>query len=532
MGTAGAGMMGRGMGAMGSMASGRGFVGQMASATPWIGQALGGAVGGIGSMYGQYAQQAGAIAGQYGRTGVAGAGNMGMGMKYGLGPGQMAGQMANYGAQTGLKGSALKGLSPDLLEMEKVRGFGSAGAVIGGAGAAGGRTGNAKKLLEDSIATGFQVGIRESRMDQFFMQMGGWVESMRNQGINLSTESANALVTVMGNMGLKGMAGVKAAQSTQGALSRVGKGGGPASAIGLRAAGMAGGGFGNKSYMQARIFAESEPQTVMNNLGTMLRDSGGATDAEGLALGMEQILGGLGIDFGGPQAYLTAAERIMGGGDLLSTDAGQAAAGVQAKGRSKGAAGAFAAPAHEARMGARRAGAGAKLASTQRKIDELEIRLAEKTLPAFSDAVFAAVGGLDDLVKAFSEGGMKGLNKKVAEMSVNAGTVVVNELGESFRDAVFGSDEDNKGGGPGTRKWGTKEADFEEKNQSMIARTVRAYQKGGAGAAMDVLQGGAEPVSPDLAKARAAYHARKTAEALEEDAAMSLPSDDQFTGPD
>ena len=364
------------------------------------------------------------------------------------------------------------------------------------------------------------------------MQMGGWVESMRNQGINLSTESANALVTVMGNMGLKGMAGVKAAQSTQGALSRVGKGGGPASAIGLRAAGMAGGGFGNKSYMQARIFAESEPQTVMNNLGTMLRDSGGATDAEGLALGMEQILGGLGIDFGGPQAYLTAAERIMGGGDLLSTDAGQAAAGVQAKGRSKGAAGAFAAPAHEARMGARRAGAGAKLASTQRKIDELEIRLAEKTLPAFSDAVFAAVGGLDDLVKAFSEGGMKGLNKKVAEMSVNAGTVVVNELGESFRDAVFGSDEDNKGGGPGTRKWGTKEADFEEKNQSMIARTVRAYQKGGAGAAMDVLQGGAEPVSPDLAKARAAYHARKTAEALEEDAAMSLPSDDQFTGPD
>ena len=531
MGTSAAGMMGRGMGAVGSMASGRGFVGQMASATPWIGQALGGAVGGIGSLYGQYAQQSGAIAGAYGRTGVAGAGNMGMGARFGLAPGQMAGQMANYAGQTGLKGSALQGISPDLLEMEKVRGFGAAGAVIGGAGAAGGRTGNAKKLLEDSIATGFQVGIRESRMDQFFMQMGGWVESMRNQGINLSTESANALVAVMGNLGLKGMAGVKAAQSTQGALSRIGKGGGPASAIGLRAAGMAGGGFGDKSYMQARIFAEAEPQTVMNNLGQMLRDQGGATDAEGLALGMEQILGGLGIDFGGPQAYLEAANRIMGGGDLLSTDAGAAAAGAQAKGRSKGAAGAFAAPAHEARMTARRAGAGAKLAGTQRKIDELEIRLAEKTLPMFSDAVFAAVGGLDELVKAFSEGGMKGLNKKVSEMSVNAGTVIVNELGESFKDAVFGSDADNQPGGPGSREWGSKSSDFQEKNQSILARTVRAYQKGGASAAVDVLQGGAEPASPHMAKAKAAYHARKTAEALEEDAAMSLPSDEQFTSP-
>jgi hypothetical protein len=182
-------------------------------------------------------------------------------------------------------------------------------------------------------------------------------------------------------------------------------------------------------------------------------------------------------------------------------------------------------------MTARRAGAGAKLATTQRKIDELEIRLAETTLPAFSDAVFAAVGGLDELVKAFSEGGMKGLNKKVGEMSVNAGTVIVNELGESFRDAVFGSDEDNKGGGPGSRKWGTKESDFEEKNQGMLARAVRAYQKGGAGAAVEVLQGGAEPASPHLAKAKAAYHARKTAEALEEDAQQSLPPDEQFTGP-
>jgi hypothetical protein len=94
---------------------------------------------------------------------------------------------------------------------------------------------------------------------------------------------------------------------------------------------------------------------------------------------------------------------------------------------------------------------------------------------------------------------------------------------------VFGSDEDNKPGGPGSRQWGTKAEDYEQ-DQSTIAKTVRAFQKGGPQAAISVLMGGAEPPGA-AAKAKAAFHARKMAEALDEDALMSEMPDSQFTGP-
>ena len=514
VGTAAANYMGR-MG--GQMAQGGGFVGSMAAGIPIVGPAFAGALSGIQNFHQQYIGQQQAVLGAYGRTGI---GNQGLGGLYGagarlgLGPGAIPGLLQGYSQQTGLSGAGLAGVAPQLMAAQQMRGFGSLGSILGGAGAAGGKLQDPGQLMEDAIASGFQIGIRESRMDQYLAQLGGWTESVRNQGINLSMESAAALTATMGNLGLKGQAGLRAAQSFQQAMGRVGKGGGFGQVLALRAAGLGSG----ATFMQARAFAEGNPEIMMQRIAKNLAAQG--FDREGIALQLETVMDSLGVNLGGPQAYLDAADNVIGGKPLTDVREGAEASEAQRRRRAKGIAGAGAgALAAEAGLQRAAQNVGAGVAQDAIAVRKLEMRLAANVLPKFAKAVGGATDIMDQLVTAFSEGGLGGLTKAVGEMTVSAQTVIVESIGESFEQTDLGRSLAKGRQARADKKWGAAPTLEGEEGRKITGYTMGMRDGKSVEVPMYADEGGGSPLD------RAAYHGKKQTEALEEAAQQQRPGD-------
>lgn len=274
-----------------------GFSGNIAAAAqghlaPHLIQGLPGPVGTIGQglveggmeMYEKAAAAAQARLGAFGRSGI-NAGQMnrlmgrftpdgfqaGLGIQLGMSDEEMSQRMAGFAGQTGLRGRSLMGLAPTLLRAGRFAGIDSAGALIGGAGAAGGQGGGERgqKLIEDAIGSGLAAGIREGRLDQFIQSVGQFTEQMRNEGVLIKPESVTALTRGLGRAGLRGM---EAAQFARGAMTGL-KGAldQPSMMTGILMRSMGVGQEGGPSYTQARLDLENDPAAYLPNIVNTVR---------------------------------------------------------------------------------------------------------------------------------------------------------------------------------------------------------------------------------------------------------------------
>ena len=391
--------------ALGTMASGSGFVGNMVSGIPIVGPALAGAVQGVQGMYGQYQQRQMGIAGGYGATGInqMGGGLQRAGVQQGLGPIQLASMMQGLSGQTGLTGDALQKQAPELLKMQRTMGFGNVGGILGAGGTAGGRTGGNKEM-QLAISSGFQVGMREAKMDKFFQQMSGWIESLRTNGIDITPASALSLVRVVGNTGIQGEAATRLAQSMQGAVAN--------------AAGIGGGGFAKNMMLRealdmsggnladAMLYMEKNPDEITESMFNKLRQVSGGDEGVG-QLVTQAFAQSAGIKLSAKQA------RAIGGGKGQVTDdatEGTAKGKDYQRGRTKGAAKGLGEARYVAGLEAERVGMGAQSQTAAREINRLELDLAKETLPTFTKAIRGTTETLKDMLAAYKEGGLSALH--------------------------------------------------------------------------------------------------------------------------
>jgi len=417
--------------ALGTMASGSGFVGNMVSGIPIVGPALAGAVQGVQGMYGQYQQRQMGIAGGYGATGInqMGGGLQRAGVQQGLGPIQLASMMQGLSGQTGLTGDALQKQAPELLKMQRTMGFGNVGGILGAGGTAGGRTGGNKEM-QLAISSGFQVGMREAKMDKFFQQMSGWIESLRTNGIDITPASALSLVRVVGNTGIQGEAATRLAQSMQGAVAN--------------AAGIGGGGFAKNMMLRealdmsggnladAMLYMEKNPDEITESMFNKLRQVSGGDEGVG-QLVTQAFAQSAGIKLSAKQA------RAIGGGKGQVTDdatEGTAKGKDYQRGRTKGAAKGLGEARYVAGLEAERVGMGAQSQTAAREINRLELDLAKETLPTFTKAIRGTTETLKDMLAAYKEGGLSALVIEGAGSALETFTDTVETAGDAVGDFI------------------------------------------------------------------------------------------------
>jgi hypothetical protein len=322
--------------------------------------------------------------------------------------------LAQFAGQTGLTGADLlraAGGEPmlnragqptgrldprSLMAQAQMMGFQNLGGVIGGAGVAA-RPGEGEDplaLMSDAVATGVQSGFREGRLDRFFAQFGSWIEQVRTQGIMLDAASGMQLVRGMAGMGpsFTGEAGARAAMTVQQAMGGIGRGRGTGQLMFLRAAEMAGGRHGERTFMGARVFAANNPATVMQNFLTDMRAMAGGQDVtpDQLATAMEPLFQEAGMQFS-PQQLMDMAERVTTGGDLsdLVTRADPTGARQMETERRRRLRGVVETPRVEAQYAIRRADLGAErgIQRAAREVRNFEMALAETLVPAISSVI-------------------------------------------------------------------------------------------------------------------------------------------------
>jgi hypothetical protein len=427
--------LGTSIGMAGAGLQGQGFAGMMAAGIPVVGPMLLGATQGIRNFYGAHVQQQMARAGAVGQAGV-GAGGFNQfqraGIRLGYGPSESPGVLGGIGAQTGMVGQDLMNVAPRLARAQRVMGFQNLGNVLGGAGAAGpgGGAGSPFSLMADAVFTGVSGGIREARLDRFFSQFGSWIEGLRTSGIQISASSLMQLVRGTSMLGrtFQGEAGAQAAQGFMGAMRGAGGRQGQGALMALRAGGLRGGGFGNRTFMQAREWMQQNPAQAMSNFMQMFRQvSRGATPDEA-SLFAEQIWSSLGMqlepgqarDFaqaamdpgGGPaQAFLQQFDDARAGDDRVQS---------MIERRTGQAAGVLATPRAEAGYEAQRAGVGGRpeIIRAMRNMRTLEVALAKEFLPAVAGFISGAIGFLRRALAAFQQGGMAGLTTFMARETI------------------------------------------------------------------------------------------------------------------
>ncbi len=317
---------------------GTGAVSTAAGAIPFVGPIIQGAIQAMQGFYQSYAAQQMARGGVFGATGMTspqfGAAEL-AGARAGVMPGASAQMMGQFAQQTGMVGPGLAQMAQGrpgqrggqgLFGLAQVMGFRNIGGILGGAGAAtpGGRTmapGDAFDTMAEAVSTGMTAGFREGRLDQFFAQFGGWLEQIRTGGIQISAGSALQLVRGTGMLGrhFQGEAGLRATQGFQQAMTRAGQRPGQASLMMLRAGGMRGGGFGTRTFMEARRALEENPAEAMQNFMQIFRRVTRGASASQAAMFAEQAFNQLGMQMTAGQALDFGEATTTGGTEGIFT---------------------------------------------------------------------------------------------------------------------------------------------------------------------------------------------------------------------
>lgn len=225
-------------GLIGAAASG-GFTSALASAIPVIGPAASGLLSGIQGFYQEFVQAQTSNMRAMGPSGVdASKIDSDQFTRYGMGPGEAAGSVAALAGRSGREGAGLTGILPTQLRLQNLLGVQGAAGVVGAEESSGGRSANASKLMLEAVSTGLEAGIRTTRLDAYLGNISGWVEQVRAQGIDFSSESALQLVRGFHSLGpaFAGEAAALRARQLPEAMKNAAKQGGIGGAISFEAA--------------------------------------------------------------------------------------------------------------------------------------------------------------------------------------------------------------------------------------------------------------------------------------------------------
>ncbi len=388
------------MGAPGAMAGGAGTSAALAGAIPLVGPAVQGIIQGILQIQQSFVQREVAAARAYGVTGVGG-GAMGAwrgtAQMFGVGPTEAPGMLGGFAQQTGMRGPGLGRAATSLLEYQQLLGFGQLGGVLGAAGVAGGEVEDPRALMEEAVSSGVVSGFRIGRMDRFFAQFSGWLESVRTEGIPMDPSASLAFVTAISRIGpaFKGEAGLRAAQGLYQGLRQAPMRGGMAGMVALRAAGF-------RPEQRARGFVEAmtrleDPSQMLANMQGLLAQPGlRGMDPAALTLMLKDIFGDAlswteARDFA-LKGRIEAVPLMREGPELLEERRGQA--------RRRGV---FAVPAREAGLEAERARVGGRVSEAAYAVREQDLRMAAAYAPAMAGWIAKGVVALKEFLDAVTE---------------------------------------------------------------------------------------------------------------------------------
>lgn len=406
--------------AAGGPAGGEGFIGGAFGMIPYAGPVLQSAISGAQGYYQQYIAAQQARMQSFGAAGIARPGDALSSRLRGIGygPGAQAGVLGQIAQMSGRRGAGLSSIAGDAATMERFLGVNPA-AIFRGAEVQGPQSND---LMQSALGAARQAGFRDPMLTEAIQGLSQTMMQLQQEGIQLAPQAILGIYRGLGAAqlpGLRGEAVAGLAQRIVGAGGNVGGGSSSFDYLMLQAAG--GGRGGDRSLLQAQIFAERNPGEVFFNVLEQLRGRAGNNPAEQEALA-EYLHQNVGVsrdlalqlaqmDPGRIQQMRAASSNQVGGvGDL----------GSWLQSNIEGAGQTLSAVRTEAGLESQRVGIGGAVAESVTAIQQAEIQLIRVFMPAALSLVRGVMNGAEKLVAAFREGGVAGVMTRLAEMSATA----------------------------------------------------------------------------------------------------------------
>lgn len=435
----GAGGLQRFAQAAGGPAGGEGFLAGMFDMIPYAGPVLGASIRGAQQYYAQYIAAQTARMQGFGASGIAGAGPV-LGrdlLGLGYGPAAQAQLLGGMAQSSGRRGTGLAQIAAPAALMERFMGVNPA-ALFQGAEIQG-QIDDPVAFMQEAIGTLREMGFRDPELTSAVQQLSSAIGDMQTRGIYLDPRSMVALYRGLGAArlpggiplpGLTGQAGAGFAQRVTQMGANLGQGNSAFDYLMLRAAG--GGRGGNRTLMQARVFGERNGgQVFFNLMDDLLSRVQSEGDREALGFFLAQNMG-IPADLAMQLASMdpsqvgamreAAADAQIGRGQLTSFLEEQM--GV--------ARGPAAAVAREAGLEAQRVGIGGAVSDSIQQIQDAEIALVRRFMPAALSLVQGTMDGARELIAAYESGGVAGVLAKLAEMT----TMLIDAAGDMAAGAA------------------------------------------------------------------------------------------------
>jgi hypothetical protein len=399
-------LAGHGANLAASATGGPGLAEGMLGMLPFVGPGLAGVVSTLRHYSGMAEQAGSARGGAFGQTGLRGYGGLGFG-GYGLSQLEAPGIAAQFGSATGLRGESLEALIPTLLGANRGMGLNLGGLARANttSGGSAGTDGNLRAMRE-AVGAGMLMGIRDGRLDDYLGEIATNIESLRADGIPLTTNTLTQLGLLYGQQGLQGEAAGRAATTSLNTVRNLGEDTTMASQMALRIA-MAGdqrtGGGGPRTYEEALAYIEANPEMMTQAMLNETTTLGG---------GNRSVTAGLVRQMGlvpSRNAAMTVAGRLTGRGgtgDIPGLDwaAEEAQALMEERaGQARGSAGASI---HRASLTDQQIGFGEGAAgSAVRNLENLEMNIAGRMVDRLGPIMQDMVGTLEELLASYDEAG-------------------------------------------------------------------------------------------------------------------------------
>ncbi len=461
----------------GALAGGQNVTAGMLAATVPGGGLLSAATSGIQQYYGEFAQRRIQQANIYGQTRLTAGGQQRRVIQAALAAGMMGDegiqQAANIGEQTGMVGGDLadvlgpgrgQGGVGGAFQMSQFGGVRNIGRIVGAAGVAGPQVDpqRAQKLMFDAVGSGLVAGLRESRLDQFVVSVGQFVEQSRTQGIRIEPETVLSItrgiassIQLRPETRLQGEALQRFVLGMMPALQRIGEGASFADMMALETLGVTGkkGGVGILEALELRETDEGQRKMFSGLIG-MFREGGrfGGMNERMRAFTFRDLIAKqLGV-----QLSQTAARELVGGGDV--DEAIDRMMGVGVERGEEFAAGRFTEGARISGIKRKEAvfkeqriavGGAEKLVTAVGQLRATDLAAARAILPMAADVVTQLSSFIETAITALADwagpgGSWEKMTKRYNKAAGKGGAAVFDLLNPDF-DVLFGG-EPGKGG--------------------------------------------------------------------------------------
>ena len=289
-----------------------GFIAQALGGIPFVGGFLSGAINAAQGFAGHASAYGAARARAYGQTGLRGL-TVGRRQATRMGYDVTAATplLGQFAGAAGLRGQQLTDpMANAMFRMQGLMGLGPAqtGGFLGAARAGTGRAygiqargpsgilrggalqgggGDPAQLMQEAVASGMMIGVRDAKLGDFLQQIASFTERERTPGIALSSRGVLTMVRMIGSLGgaFRGRAGQRAVTGMMGALRGAGDRSSTFSMLAMQAAGFTGR-PGGVSALEAEQRLEESPEMVLPNILRIINRTmgGGTQDARARAI--------------------------------------------------------------------------------------------------------------------------------------------------------------------------------------------------------------------------------------------------------